>query len=67
MADFFAKRKRTAVPKIEKETTAPAPPKKKYSKHTTTNGFNTKNVNDVLRTTCHINQKANGEITKTLA
>ena len=49
MADFFAKRKQTAVPKInliEKETTAPAPPKKKYLKHTTTNGFNSKNVND---------------------
>ena len=49
MAHFFAKRKRTAVPKtilIEKETTAPVPPKKKYSKHTTTNGFNSKNVND---------------------
>ena len=31
IADFFAKRKRTAVPKInliKKETTAPAPPKK---------------------------------------
>ena len=40
MADFFAKRKQAAVPKInliEKETTAQAPPKKKYSKHTTFN------------------------------
>ena len=70
MADFFAKRKHTAVPKInliEKETTAPAPPKKKYLKHTTTNGFNSKNINmTMLRTTCHVNQKANGEITKIL-
>ena len=52
MADFFAKRKRTAVPKInliEKETTAPAPPKNKYLKHTTTNGFNSKNVNDSVK------------------
>ena len=40
MADFFARRKQTFVPKInliEKETTTPAPPKKKYLKHTTTN------------------------------
>ena len=52
MADFFAKRKRTALPKknlIEKETTAPAPPKKKYPKHATTNGFNSKNVNDRVK------------------
>ena len=52
MADFFAKKKRTAVPKInliEKETTAPAPPKKKYLKHTTTNGFNSKIVNDHVK------------------
>ena len=52
MADFFTTRKRTAVPKInliEKETAAPAPPKKKYSKHTTTNGFNSKNVNDHVK------------------
>ena len=52
MADFFAKRKQTAVPKInliEKETTTPAPPKKKYSKHTTTNGFNSKNVNNHVK------------------
>ena len=52
MAGFFAKRKRTAVPKInlvEKETNAPAPPKKKYSKHTATNGFNSKIVNDRVK------------------
>ena len=52
MADFFAKRKRTSVPKInliEKETTAPAPPKKKYSKHKTTIRFNSKNVNDRVK------------------
>ena len=51
MADFFAKRKQTAVPKInliEKETTASASPKK-YSKHTTTNGFNSKNINDRVK------------------
>ena len=52
IADFFVKRKQTAAPKInliEKETTAPAPPKKKYSKHTTTNGFNSKNVNACVK------------------
>ena len=52
MAGFFTTRKRTAVPKknlIEKETTAPAPPKKKYSKQRTTNGFNSKNVNDRVK------------------
>ena len=51
MVDFFAKRKRTAVSKInliDKETTAPAPPKK-YSRHTTTIGFNSKNVNDRVK------------------
>ena len=52
MADFFPNRKRTAVSEInliEKETTAPAPPKKKYSKYTTSNGFNSKNVNDRVK------------------
>ena len=52
MADFFAKRKPTAVQKInliEKETTAPVPPKKKYMKHTTINGFNSKNINDHVK------------------
>ena len=52
IADFFAKKKRSAVPKInliEKETTAPMPPKKKCSKHTTSNGFISKNVNDHVK------------------
>ena len=52
MADFFAKRKQTAVPKInltEKETNAPAPPKRKYSKHTTNDRFNSKNINDHVK------------------
>ena len=62
MADFFAKRKGTAVPKInliEKETTAPVPPKKKYSKHTTTNGFNSKIVND--RVTNYMSRQPKGQ------